>query len=353
MVSTKETRPDTWDLVMPSSSKIKELLKHIYRGWRLRLTFFLSRPRKRVRSWIYNWKPLKRLWISANRKLAEIDSNRLLRRVIWSLTAVGGTILALFIEEGWVAFGLFVFVTMLHERGRWLQRLHFLRNMNKLCMSLDRKHTYDSIDLVYEISFKGRDVCARKMMIRPCESMVAVKRLLFGAQGEGVGKVRTFEDLNISVSSNKGEAMVFPVVEGNGESTVKKQDHGSLWYGNVILTSPIEATEKGRTIHTETEWRNLWNPLLTQGKDEGSFELRRYASVLQITVVFPHGVKKEDAILKPKGEMANEGHVEPGTNIRGRTQLTWEIQEARSGKYAYDVLCEVLPKLAINMKIKT
>jgi len=231
----------------------------------------------------------------------------------------------------WAALSIFAIATLLHERGlSWLYDSEVKDVMNALSREWDIEHDYDEYQFMYEVSKDSRDTWVRYIKMRSESLLIAVKRMRFGARGDGSGAVRSFEKLGIRARSSKGKIYVIP-----GEHDQKH------WYGNIVFGTPIGPEEEPRQINIEGIWPNLWAPLRLEGKDGGKLVMIKPCKRLIITIVMPSGI--ETAKLIPASPI--RGNVTESYNRRGLLQLDWEIPNAEPGTYEYEVICEDLPAM--------
>lgn len=252
---------------------------------------------------------------------------------------------------GWVALGIFALLTAAYERGRRIVSLDFIDAIKDLEEALRVPHKYKSYHFIYNISNRKNDVWIRYMEILPPEtSMVAIKTLVFGAEGQGVSHVANFKDLRIHARASKGGAHVLP--------TGQTDEHQLK--ATIVMSSPIRPVtgenrkEKIRSLHITGIWPNLWAPLRKTGKDVGTLDMIHEAETLTISIIFPFRCTESDIKMEILSHPANNpGTITPHLNKEGRSQIDWEIQDAPVGKYKYAVECKAFPRKTRSEKKKS
>jgi len=241
---------------------------------------------------------------------------------VWQKTEV-------FVAAVGVAFGLYQLARRGAQRREWFSQLVELGRVWK-----DDPTAFEHLSLqaTYMIARDRRDRWVRVLKIRAQKPMILMKGVAVGAT-QGSGAARRFSRMSVSAWANRGQ--VTPVPAGQPQDDGMRQELG------LILSQPMVENED-RDLSVSGVWRDQWAPLRARGHDEGVMQLGRPVQVLEIVIVFPRGIAREDCAMTPIGEMKAEGRLAWHVDRRGRVRATWHVTPARLGSYEYAVDCAKL-----------
>jgi hypothetical protein len=103
-------------------------------------------------------------------------------------------------------------------------------------------------------------------------------------------------------------------------------------YYAILLDPPVTAESAKRIVIT-CERTDVWNELISQGHDEGSFNASRHAKSLILELIAPPGQKWK--ALHPAPVVGDVKVVSDGLS-----RVTWTINDLTPNKYTYRVFME-------------
>lgn len=167
----------------------------------------------------------------------------------------------------------------------------------------------EELELHHYVSESARDVHERVIRMHSPRDPVYFKRVGFGCT-QDVGPPRSIEDLDISLT----------VPEGCTPLLVPLSEAPNLIEGGIFFYPPLEGDQE---ITVRQLWKGCWDPLRSEGKDEGVFGLKGATKRVVVEIEFPAGtsgirveavpadVKYDFNAVRPKAILVYN-RVEPG-----------------------------------------
>lgn len=233
------------------------------------------------------------------------------------------------LAAGGLAFGIYQLARRGSERREWFSQMAELGRVWQ-----DDPNAFEHLRLqaTYVIARDQRDRWIRVLRIRAQKPMILMKGVTVGAT-KGSGTVRGFRRMAVCAWADRGEVTPVPAAQ--------REEEGLSHELALVLSQPMDENED-RELTVSGIWRDQWGPLRAHGHDEGGMTLGRPVRHLEIVVVFPRGVTREDCDMTRIGEMKEEGRLTWHQDRRGRVRATWQTAPAPLGEYQYAIDCAKL-----------